>query len=312
MRSVLVTGGCGFIGSNLIEALRRRDEDLLIRVLDNETMGSRRELDGLAVEFVHGDIRNVDTIKAAVEGVDTIVHLAADTRVIDSITDPQLNFDVNALGSFNLLMAARAAGVGQVLAASTGGAIMGRTAPPYDETRVPRPISPYGASKLAMEGYLSAFAGAYGMRCTALRFSNVFGPRSYHKGSVIATFMKQILAGETLTVYGDGSQVRDYVYVGDIVTAICMSIDLMPDIDILQLGAGRPTPLNELIAAIRATVGEHYPIQVRYQDFRAGEVRDTTCRIAQAAATLGWQPQIGLDEGLARTWRWFLETYAQR
>jgi UDP-glucose 4-epimerase len=308
MERILITGGCGFVGSNLIESLRRRP-GLTIRVLDNESTASRRDIDAFEVEFLAGDIRDRATVERAMAGIDAVVHLAADTRVIDSIEDPGHNFDANVVGSFNLLMAARAAGVRSFIAASTGGAIMGRTPPPYHEGKVPRPISPYGASKLALEAYLSAFSGAYGMHCLALRFSNVFGPRSYHKGSVVATFFRQILQGEALTIYGDGSQVRDYVHVRDIVQAIELALDRRPAIDAIQLGSGQPTSLNALIEAIRKTVAPER-LELRYADFRTGEVRDTTCLVDLAREHLGYRPQVSLEEGLAETWHWFKTQYA--
>ena len=191
---LLITGGCGFVGANLIAYLNRTTSHD-IPVLDNESLGKRQHIAGMRAEFIHGDIRDRDCLDAALKGVDAVVHLAADTRVIDSIDDPSHNFDVNVAGSFCLLQAMRAAGVRHLVNASTGGAILGEATPPVNEEMVPRPLSPYGAAKLAVEGYCSAFAASYGLKPVSLRFSNVYGPRSFHKGSVVAAFMKRILAG---------------------------------------------------------------------------------------------------------------------
>ena len=196
-----------------------------------------------------------------------MVHLAADTRVMDSIEDPTHNFDNNVVGTFNLLNACRELGVSRVVAASTGGAILGEVEPPVHEEMAPMPTSPYGASKLMLEGYLSAYASSYGMRSCALRFSNIYGPRSFHKGSVVAHFFKRVLAGERPTVYGDGSQTRDYLYVGDLVEAI--RVAMLSDVTgPYQLGSGHGTTLNELLEAMRTVTG--LPIEVDYARLPGG------------------------------------------
>jgi UDP-glucose 4-epimerase len=308
MSQVLITGGCGFIGSNLIELLRRQG-DFEIRVLDNESTGSAKDIAPFDVEFVKGDLNDTATVARALKGADMVVHLAADTRVIDSIADPERNFQTNVVGTFNLLCRMREAGVGRIVNASTGGAILGEVSPPVGESTAAAPRAPYGASKLATEGYCSAFAGAYGFAATSLRFSNVYGPRSYHKGSVVAHFFKQILARQELVVYGDGSQTRDYAFVGD----ICEGIYLAMRSDrtgVFQLGTGVPTTLNALIAAMRGVVGDGFPVGVRYEPFRAGELRHTWCDITKARRELGFEPKTALAGGLARTWQWFSEATA--
>ena len=231
-----------------------------------------------------------------------MVHLAADTRVMDSIADPTHNFDNNVVGTFNLLNACRELGVGRVVAASTGGAILGEVEPPVHEEMAPMPTSPYGASKLMLEGYLSAYASSYDLSSCALRFSNIYGPRSFHKGSVVAHFFKQVLAAERPTVYGDGSQTRDYLYVGDLVEAI--RVAMLSDVTgPYQLGSGHGTTLNELLAVMRTVTG--LSIEVDYVDFRAGEVRDTWCQVDKARAGFGYDPATPLEEGLRLTWDWF-------
>jgi UDP-glucose 4-epimerase len=305
---VLITGGCGFIGTNLIELLRRRG-DFEIRVLDNEVAGSAKDIAPFEVELVKGDLNDAEAVARALKGVDMVVHLAADTRVIGSIAAPEQNYRTNVAGTFNLLCRMREAGVHRIVNASTGGAILGEVRPPVDESMAAVPRAPYGASKLAAEGYCSAFAGAYGFTATSLRFSNVYGPRSYHKGSVVAHFFKEILARRELVVYGDGSQTRDYAFVGDICEGILLAMR-SDRTGAFQLGTGLPTTIDALIAAMRAVAGDAFPVTVRYEPFRAGELHHTWCNIGKARRELGYEPKTALADGLARTWEWFSEAMA--
>ena len=301
MSNVLITGGAGFIGRHLADYLVGRG-DVDVTVIDNESLGDRRHLDLSKVRFVTGDLRNRDELRPALEGQDVVVHLAADTRVMESIADPAHNFESNVVGTFNLLELSRELGVGRIVAASTGGAILGDVEPPVHEQMAPQPTSPYGASKLMLEGYLSAYASSYDMSTCALRFSNIYGPRSFHKGSVVAHFYKQILAGEKLVVYGDGSQTRDYLYVGDLVEGIWTAVK-SPAQGAYQLGSGTGTTLNQLLDHMRTVTG--LDLDVVYQDFRAGEVRDTWCQIDKAREGFGFDPSTTLEDGLGRTWEWF-------
>jgi UDP-glucose 4-epimerase len=301
MKNVLITGGAGFIGRHLADYLTGRG-DVAVTVIDNESLGDRRHLNLDKVRFIPGDVRNRDELRSALVGQDLVVHLAADTRVIESIADPAHNFECNVVGSFNLLELCRELGIQRIVAASTGGAILGDVEPPVHEQMAPQPTSPYGASKLMLEGYLSAYASSYGMSTCALRFSNIYGPRSFHKGSVVAHFYKQILAGEKLVVYGDGTQTRDYCYVGDLVEGIWTAAESSAQ-GAFQLGSGTPTSINQLLDLMRTVTGlELEPV---YQDFRAGEVRDTWCEIGKARAGFGFDPATGLEDGLRRTWEWF-------
>jgi UDP-glucose 4-epimerase len=302
VRKVLVTGGAGFIGRHLADYLTRQD-DVAVTVIDNESLGDRKHLDLTKVRFIAGDMRNRDELRSALENQDAVVHLAADTRVMESIADPAHNFESNVVGTFNLLELSRELGVRRIVAASTGGAILGDVEPPVHEQMAPQPTSPYGASKLMLEGYLSAYASSYGMSTCALRFSNIYGPRSFHKGSVVAHFYKQILAGEKLVVYGDGSQTRDYLYVGDLVDAIWTVVQ-SDALGAYQLGSGTPTTINQLLEHMRTVTG--LDLDVTYQDFRAGEVRDTWCQIDKARESFGFDPNTVLSDGLAQTWEWFL------
>ena len=302
MKRVLITGGAGFIGVHLADHLVSVG-DYDVTVLDNESLGSRDDLDLQRVRFVAGDLRSREDLRGALEGQDAVVHLAAHTRVIDSVIDPAHNFENNVIGTFNLLEECRALGVGRIVAASTGGAIVGDVPPPVYERMAAQPTSPYGASKLMLEGYLSAYSGAYGISGCSLRFSNVYGPRSLHKGSVVAHFFKRILADEPLVVYGDGSQARDFLYVGDLGEGIRVAID-GDAVGAFQLGSGKPTTVNELLELMRDATGRD--LDVRFEDFRAGEVRYTWCEIDKAREELGFDPRMALDEGIRRTWEWYL------
>ncbi len=302
MKSYLVTGGCGFIGVNLIKRLRDRGD--AVRVFDNLSTGRQEDIASLGAQVIVGDVRDAKAISEVAKGADVVVHLAAHTRVIESISDPDLNFDINVLGTKNVLQACRDAGVQKLVFASTGGAILGDQKPPVHEEMAPRPLSPYGAGKLAGEAYCSAFAGSFGLNTVALRFSNVYGPFSYHKGSVIAQFFRDLLQGKQLIVYGDGLQTRDFVFVEDLVEAVLLAERIDTPGDVFQIASGRETSLNELIALIRQLLPNR-DLKIRYEPARNGEVSRNYARIEKARKALGYEPRVSLEEGLRRTWEWF-------
>jgi UDP-glucose 4-epimerase len=303
---ILITGGCGFIGINLIALLQQETSHHVI-VIDNLSLGKREYLEKFEVEFIEGDIRDKPLINRVMRKIDAVIHLAADTRVIDSIAQPEFNFDVNVNGTYNLLSAAREAGVNNFIFASTGGAIIGDAEPPVHEGMVPRPISPYGASKLCGEAYCSAFAGSYGMKTISLRFSNVYGPYSYHKGSVVATFFKRILRNEPLTVYGDGNQTRDFIFSRDLCAAIVNALEVKEGGEVYQLGSGIPTSINQLISEIKGVVGPNYDLEVQYENFRTGEVKFNYAKIDKALRDLNFSLGVSLTQGLTHSWGWFLK-----
>ncbi|WP_306253693.1 NAD-dependent epimerase/dehydratase family protein [Parvularcula sp. IMCC14364] len=305
MNKILITGGCGFIGANLIARMNEVGGYSIV-VIDDESLGKYEWIKDLDVKFMKGSLLEKDILRSALEGVDSVVHLAADTRVIPSIENPVHNFDTNVIGTFNLLTAMKECGVEQIVSASTGGAILGDVEPPVHEEMVPKPISPYGASKLACEAYCSAFAGSYGFLASSLRFSNVYGIRSFHKGSVVAQFFRNILNKIPLTVYGNGTQTRDYVFASDLADGIIGSLNSNVA-GVYQLGTGIPTSLNELISAISTVVGEEQMVPVEYVDFRDGEIRNTYCDISRARERLDYNPLTTLDAGLRVTWNWFVE-----
>lgn len=230
--SWLITGGCGFIGSALIASILSKDPSSQIRVLDNLSVGSRADLgqvcsfeegrsesSGAQVELLVGDIRDFETCLQATQGVDVIVHLAANTGVGPSVQDPFGDCQANVLGILNMLEAARQNQADRFIFASSS-APVGEVEPPIHEELAPRPVSPYGASKLAGEGYCSAYYRTFGVKSAALRFGNVYGPGSIHKSSVVAKFIKQAVNGETCTIYGDGTQTRDFIFIEDLIQAI--------------------------------------------------------------------------------------------
>lgn len=301
-RSYLVTGGCGFVGVNLVPKLLASGAS--VRVFDDLSVGKRDDIAAFDVELQHGDVRDSQAVNEACQDMEAVIHLAAHTRVVESLSDPQLNFDINAVGTFNVLQACVKSGVKKLIFASTGGAILGEQIPPVHEGMAPRPLSPYGASKLVGEGYCSAFYGSFGLDTTALRFSNVYGPYSYRKGSVVAHFFKSILQGEPLIVYGDGQQTRDFIYVGDIVNAILLADQANVPGEVFQIASGKGTSVSTLISALQKLCFDR-TIEVRHEPARAGEILHNHCRIDKARAMLGYAPAVDLDEGLARTWDWF-------
>jgi UDP-glucose 4-epimerase len=305
-RRVLVTGGAGFVGATLVRRLAGSGHQ--VRVLDNYSTGDRSYLDGVGAELVEGDIRDAGTLDAALAGVDAVVHLAAAGSVITSVADPAANFDVNVLGTFRVLDAARRAGVERTVQASTGGALIGDATPPVTEASLPKPLSPYGASKLAGEGYAHAFAAAYGLRTVALRFANVYGPWSDRKTGAMTLFFRAIQAGQPIVIYGDGSASRDYTHVDDIARAIELALERdVPGGTALHIASGVETTVRELADLCRAAAGApDHPVE--YRPERAGEVGRNFASYDLARQVLGYAPTISREDGIRRTWRWFQES----
>lgn len=302
-RTVLVTGGCGFIGVNLARSLVAAGYEPV--AYDNLSTG--RLEDGKAAgfaEIIEADILDADALARAAQGVYGIVHLAARTGVVDSVEDPRGDLEVNVGGTLNALLAARDGGASAFVFASSG-APLGSVEPPGHEGLAPRPLSPYGASKLAGEGLCSAFAGSYGLPANALRFTNVYGPYSYHKGSVVAAFMKRIMDGGPLVVYGDGSQTRDFLFVDDLCRAVVAVLERRPQGELFQLGTGVETSVSELVAALVA-VFPGREVDIRYEPARAGEIARSFSDIAHARRALDYRPSVSLDEGLRVTRDWFV------
>ena len=293
------------MGTNLIEALNK-ESGTKVSVFDNLSLGKPENIADLDATLIVGDLCDGEAVNAAVKQADAIVHLAADTRVLDSIDDPMKNYEINVNGSLNILESMREHGKKRIVFASTGGAIIGEAEPPLHENLVANPISPYGASKLAIEGYLSAYRGSYDMQPISFRFSNVFGPRSFHKGSVVAAFYKELIAGNNITIYGDGGQTRDFIYVSELCSTIINALNHEIS-GVYQLGSGIETSLNELISFMEKATNVNMEGKVTYLDARKGEIYRTFCDISKARAELNYQPATDLQAGLEATWQWFNE-----
>ncbi|HET6560438.1 MAG TPA: NAD-dependent epimerase/dehydratase family protein [Marmoricola sp.] len=298
---VLVTGGAGFIGVNLARELA--GQGFTTRCYDSFVTGHRSDAEAAGYcEIVTGDVLDADALRRAAEGCRYVVHLAAQAGVPTSIEDPVRDCDLNVRGTLHALLAARDAGVdGFVFASSI--APLGDVRPPAHEGLVPRPKSPYGASKLAGEGYCSAFAGSYGLATVALRFSNVYGPFSYHKGSAVAAFCRAALNGGPITIYGDGSQTRDFVFVGDLCAGIAAAMTSGAAGVVAHLGSGVPAAVSEVARTVASRVGGEVPIETRPP--RPGDVLHSSADIGRAAALFGFAPRTGLVEGIDRTVSWF-------
>jgi UDP-glucose 4-epimerase len=324
----LVTGGCGFIGRNVIrQALQR--SGICIRVVDDLSVGTRADLAAVhriaeiepsriatersarnddVVELVVGDIRDATLARRVTEGCDVVVHLAANTGVAPSVAVPLLDCTTNVLGTLNYLEACRHNGVGRFVFASSG-APVGECDPPLHEELAPHPVSPYGASKLAGEAYCSAYKRSFGIDTVALRFGNCYGPLSSHKSSVVAKFIREALGGKAWEIYGDGTQTRDYVFVEDIAEAIRLG-GTVDDIggEVFQIATNAETSVLELVEALGAALQRRgiAPPQVRRGSPRVGDVRRNFSDTSKARKRLGWAAQVSLEEGLERTVSWFL------
>lgn len=302
-KTILVTGGCGFVGASLVPYLRERG--YRVRVFDNLSRGHREFLAGVEHEFIKGDIRDLAAAKAAAQGCDAVIHLAAYGSVVESITDPETNFDINARGTFNMLEAARTAGIRKFIFASTGGALIGDAEPPVSEDSVPKPVSPYGASKLCGEAYCNAFAGAYGIETVMLRFANIYGPVSAHKKGAVTVFCKALMTDTPFTIFGDGKATRDFLHVRDLCKGITLALEKsLPPATTLHLATGRETSVGELAQILIAAAGKaNHPID--YRPARQGEVLRNFANYDKARAVLGFEPSYRLEEGMKECWEWF-------
>jgi len=288
-----VTGGAGFIGSNLVDALVGRGDEVM--VVDNLATGKREQLNA-AAQFVEADIRNGPGLDA-----DVVFHLAAQADVSTSVERPDYDADVNVVGTVRVLEAARACGA-RVVFSSTGGAIYGEcdAAAREDDPRLP--LSPYGIAKLAGEEYLAGWNRLHGMRNVALRFANVYGPRqdSGLEGGVVAIFLERMQRGETATIFGDGRQERDFVYVGDVVDALLRAAAL--DGGVFNVGSGEATSIGDLYARCAEVAGDGRG--PAYAATRPGDVVRSVLDPSLAGRELGWRATTTLPEGLRRTWDW--------
>ncbi|MDF1565232.1 MAG: NAD-dependent epimerase/dehydratase family protein [Deltaproteobacteria bacterium] len=296
---ILVTGGAGFIGSHAVEALLADGRQVL--VLDDLSSGKRANLPkGVPLEVL--DIRSPEAAERVVAfGADAMVHLAAQMDVRRSVEDPLFDADVNVRGSLNLLEACRRAGTRRVIFASTGGAIYGEQEHfPAREDHPQRPVSPYGCAKSAVERYLGFYEVEYGFECLSLRFANVYGPRQdpHGEAGVVAIFCGRLLSGEPCTIFGDGAQTRDYVYVGDIARAIALAVGSEVS-GALNLGTGMETDVVLLYRLLAAAAGSD--AEPTFAPARPGEQQRSCVDPSLAGERLDWRPEIELPEGLRKT-----------
>ncbi|MBK5230785.1 MAG: NAD-dependent epimerase/dehydratase family protein [Thermoleophilia bacterium] len=300
----LVTGGSGFIGSNLVDALIARGDRVC--AIDNLSTGRRENLDGAIAsggQLIELDLADSAAVDKAVGDLkpDAIFHLGAQIDVRRSVGDPAFDALINVVGTINVLEAAREHAVSRFVFSSTGGAIYGEAGTiPTPESETPLPEAPYGQAKLAAEGYLGLYERLYGMSTLALRYGNVYGPRQDPLGEagVIAIFCGKAMSGKRPTVYGDGAQTRDYVYVGDVVAANLLAAE-SDATGALNIGTGRETSVLDLVDALAPhATGDFSPV---FEPARVGELPRSALDVSRAAGVLGWSATVSLADGLSTT-----------
>lgn len=300
MANYLVTGGAGFIGSHIATALVERGDR--VRVLDNLSSGFRHNLAHLGdqVEFVEGDAADSQVMSRAVDGVEVVYHEAALASVPASVRDPLASHDACATATVNVLAAAQRAGVRRVVLAASSAAYGDRPTPVKREADALDPLSPYAAAKIASEFYCQAFTKSMGLETVCLRYFNVYGPRqdpASEYSAVIPIFVSKMLTGERPTVFGDGLQSRDFVFVSDVVTANLLAADSSKAVgESINIACGRQSSLLDLVAAINAALGAD--IEPEFAEARAGDVRNSLADISKAQECLGYEPAIDLNHGL--------------
>jgi nucleoside-diphosphate-sugar epimerase len=309
MTHYLVTGGAGFIGSHLCEELVRRGER--VRVVDSLITGKRQNLAHLPeVEFLEGDLADLDIARRAVQGVKYVLHQAAIPSVPRSVEDPVTSNRANIDASLNVLVAARDAGVSRVVYAGSSSAYGNSLTLPKVETMGTAPLSPYALQKLVAEQYCQMFTSLYGLETVTIRYFNVFGPRqdpSSPYSGVISLFISALCDGRRPTIYGDGEQTRDFTYVANVVDGVLRACTAREaNGEVINVATGGRISLNRLFATVNREVGS--TLEPIYSDPRAGDVRDSQADISKAQRLLGYTPIVSFDEGLGRTVAWYRES----
>lgn len=304
----MVTGGAGFIGSHIVDALAA--QGCAATVFDDLSSGKRQNL-GAGVTIVVGDVRDPKAVGSALPpGTDTVFHLAAQIDVRRAVEDPAADMQVNVGGTINALQGSIKAGVRRFVMSSTGGALYGEppVLPATEETTI-RPLSPYGVSKYCADQYVGHFHRTYGLQTVILRCANVYGPRQDPNGEagVVGIFARRILLGQPCIVYGDGEQTRDFVFVGDVAQANMLV--MQGPVGTYNIGTGVETSLNELLTAFEHVVS--HPVVREYAPAPAGEVKRIALNAERARHGLGWKPSVSLEDGLARTLAWVETTMRQ-
>ena len=332
VESWLITGGCGFIGTNLTKHILKNFPKNKVRILDNLSSGSindflkackfvivdeeknkykklKNKNSKNEIEFYEGDIKNFKACLLCSEKIDVIVHLAANTGIPQSVENPKNDLETNVIGTFNILEAARKCGVEKFIFASSG-APLGDVTPPIHEEIAPHPVSPYGASKLAGEGYCSAFYRTFNLNTVVLRFANVYGPHSRNKESVVAKFIKKGLRNDVIEIFGDGNQTRDFIFVEDLVNAIILSAERNKfGGEVFQIATNKETTVNELIKMLKknfSNLGINY-LKTVNASLRIGDIRRNFSDITKAQKLLRWDAMTKIDDGIKKTINWYLE-----
>ena len=304
----LVTGGAGFIGSHIVHTLVGRGER--VRVLDNFSTGRRDNLEAVAqrIELVEGDVREPSVVAAAAHGVDFVLHEAAQPSVAESVADPQSANEVNVRGTLNVLLAARDAGAKRFVLASSCAVYGNDPELPKRETMLPCPTSPYAVTKLAGEAYCAVFTKEYGLPTVCLRYFNVFGPRQdphSEYSAVIAKFIHAGLRGEPLTIFGDGTQSRDFVYVANVVEANLLACQAPAAVgQVINLGSGETFSLLDLVGWLRRLLGTE-KLEVTHKPPRPGDIQHSSSDIGRARELLGFNPTVDFGAGLENTIAYF-------
>lgn len=302
-KNVVVTGGAGFIGSNLVEELAKEHH---VKVIDDLSTGHTENLDQIrGVEFIRGSITDLDLLREVFSDVDWVFHQAALPSVPRSIEDPISSNRVNVDGTLNVLVAARDCGAKKVVYASSSSVYGDTPTLPKREDMTPNPKSPYAATKLAGEYYCQIFSEIYGLKTASLRYFNVFGPRQDPKSqyaAVIPLFIARILNGKPPTIFGDGTQTRDFTFVKDVVQANIRAME-SEAIGVFNVACGRQIVLNDLADEIMKITG--IETEKVYEPPRAGDIKDSLADISRAREMLGYEPRFDLDSGLVETIRWF-------
>jgi UDP-glucose 4-epimerase len=304
MRKTLVTGGAGFIGSHVVRALLERGDD--VRVLDDLSTGHEENLASLDIELQISDLRDRAALETVLEDVDSVIHLGAYISAPGSVEEPHICYDINIMGSLNLLLAAHESNVKRVVLASSA-AVYGDAHEPVRESQSPNPQSPYAASKLSMEETAKVFSREYGLETVCLRFFNVFGPRQDPNSpyaAVIPQFINDLEAGSGITILGDGEQTRDFVYVDDVAQACLLAMEASEAVcESINVAGGRSITILRLAGILQGFYPE--APEVKFGAPRAGDVRFSQAEISKAREALGYRPKIELEEGLRRTVEWF-------